>query len=321
MNGKRFVFGITGIVVTLLLVLEVLIWFWPLKKYMNEGYVYWQQQKEYTMTDHGKREILLLGDSRMKDDWNPLMFYPDTYNLALAGSSPIEMYYTLKRYLMHNPKPKAVIIGFAPIHYSNMEGYTGSALFFHWLENDELEETIDILSQMEYKDYTSESRKYLWRMPNIYMSSIVAVFRGKRKYDYEGIYAKLEKNAGHMYISGSMDGKNVIPEETKIKHFVPLKVETYYMSAMISLCRERGIKVFIEQLPMGEYGYKKIINSGYIAEYEMYMEQFKDGDQVIVNSIIPVFESKYFADGSHLNEEGSKIFTLQMREKYKNILE
>lgn len=322
MNGKRFVFGIMGIVVTLLLVLEALIWIWPLKKYMIEEYVWWQQQKEYTLANHGKQEIILLGDSRMKLGWNPAEFYPDTVNLALSGSSPIEMYYSLMRYVEHNQNPKAVIIGFAPIHYANMEGYTGRSLYFHWLENDELRETVAILLQEEHKDYTSEVRQYQWRMPNVYMRSIVDVIRGKKKhYDYDDIYSVLEKNAGYIPYSGSKAGQDVIPDETKNIRFIPLNVQTYYMNAILSICKERGVKVFIEQLPMGEYGHKLLTEYGYMTEYEKYMDGFKDGDRVMVNSKISVYPAEYFGDNSHLNAEGAKKFTQEMKDKYSDIFD
>ena len=94
MNSKRFVISIVLIIFSLIGIIYAALWILPEEKYMQGEYSAWKQQKEYSLQKHA-REVILLGDSRMKIDVNAVEL-DNTYNMALAGSSPIEAYYTLK---------------------------------------------------------------------------------------------------------------------------------------------------------------------------------------------------------------------------------
>ena len=99
MNSKKFTISIVTILFSLVGIIYATLWILPEKMYMQGEYSAWMQQKEYSSQYHEMSETLLLGDSRMKIDLNALELGDHVYNLSLSGSSPIDMYYTLKRYL------------------------------------------------------------------------------------------------------------------------------------------------------------------------------------------------------------------------------
>lgn len=321
MNSKRFVCGLVGIVFFLILVIYALTWFWPEECYMTGGeYGEWMQQRDYAKSSHGKQEIILLGDSRMKIDVDPMALDSSAYSLALSGGNPIDMYYTLKWYLQNNEKPKGVILGFAPTHFMHMENYTGRSLYFHYYSDAEVAEiNADVLTY-DQVDFRSEALKYKYRAPVIYLSGIVHSLKEKRQEENRKSYDSLSATKGAFVMNGSKaDDDPARPEEMRTRSFVPLRSLDYYFCQTILLCKEAGIPVAVEQFPMGAYGVAHLKESGYYEEYRNYMEAIRNTYDIPVVTDIPTYPNEFFADNSHLNKEGTKRFTQQLAVKYRGL--
>ena len=136
MNSKRFTISIVGIMFSLIGIIYAALWILPEERYMQGEYSAWMQQKEYSVQYHGQKEIILLGDSRMKIDLKALELGDNVYNLSLSGANPIDMYYTLKKYLDAGNTPQKVFIGFAPTHFLLYENYLKRGLFFHYYSKE-----------------------------------------------------------------------------------------------------------------------------------------------------------------------------------------
>ena len=65
---------------------------------------------------------------------------------------------------------------------------------------------------------------------------------------------------------------------------------------------------------MGEAGVEILKDTGYMDEYEKYMQSIRDRMDIPVELEIPAYEVKYFADDSHLNKEGQMVFTKEFRQ-------
>ena len=321
MNSKRFVFGLVGIVFGLICAIYALAWFWPEECYMTGGeYGAWMQQRDYAKSSHEAQEIILLGDSRMKIDVDPLSLDSSVYSLALSGCNPMDMYYTLRWYLQNNKKPKGVILGFAPTHFTHMENYTGRGLYFHYYSDAEVEEINANVLAYDRVDFRSEALKYKYRAPVIYLSGIVHSLKEKRQEENRKSYASLMATKGAFVLNGrKAEDDPVRPEEMRTRDFVPLKSLDYYFCQTIMLCKEAGIPIVVEQFPMGEFGVKHLKETGYYAEYHNYMENIRMTYDIPVVTDIPVYPNEFFADNSHLNKEGTQRFTQELVEKYRGI--
>jgi len=252
----------------------------------------------------------LLGDSRMKIDVNPQWLEQDAYSLALAGSTPIEAYYSLERYLAHNDNPSAVIIGFAPTHLMYMENYTNRGMYFHYYDSKTIDEINAEILHFGGKDYSTEALQHEYRLPIIYLSGILhSIGKGNVAINRQ-TYQETAALDGGMLIKGTIAAdKEVVPEETHDPGFKVLPVLDYYLGKTIELCKQKEIPVRIIQLPMSEYGVQRLRQSGYYGQYKSYMQDMGDKYGILVESEIPVYEHDEFADGSHLNEIGTRRFT------------
>lgn len=316
MNSKKFTISIVVIIFSLVGIIYAALWILPEEKYMQSEYSAWRQQKEYSSQHHKEHEIILLGDSRMKIDLNALELGDNVYNLSLSGSNPIDMYYTMKRYLDAGNTPQKVYIGFAPTHFIFYEDCLNKGLFFHYYDSNEIIELRQNMLQYDGKDYTRKIYQYEWRSPAVYLKPLVHSFKENRKTTNANTYQEMVTNKGSMTLEGvHPTDLPVKPEETKEPAFKPKKVLDFYMCQLILLCKDRNIPVSIIQLPMGKTGVEILTNTGYMDEYHTYMQSIRDRMNIPVELTIPVLKDEYFADDSHLNKKGQHIFTAEFKKK------
>ena len=315
MNSKRFVISIVLIIFSLIGIIYAALWILPEEKYMQGEYSAWKQQKEYSLQKHA-REAILLGDSRMKIDVNALEL-DNTYNMALAGSSPIEAYYTLKRYLNAGNIPEKVYIGFAPTHFTSYENYLDRGIFFHYYSDNEISEINFNILKYEGIDYSTEVQKYKWRSPAVYLTTLLHSFKEDRASINKNLCKEMEDCKGTLTLNGQKNnGKPVIPEEAKENNFRVQQVLDYYLRETILMCNNNNIPVHIIQLPMGEHGVELLKSTGYMQQYENYMQTLADDYGISVEIHIPVYPDELFADNSHLNKQGQQQYTRHIKNFY-----
>lgn len=315
MTDKKYVLSLVGCVLSLAIIIYILTLCLPQMYYMDEEYPYWQQQKDYVLRKGENQEIIFLGDSRTKYGVATGELGENVYNLALGGGSPIEMYYTLNNYLQHHPKPRAVMIAFAPLHYESMGSYVGRNLYFHYLPNDVVDEVNKVIKDKDGTDLRWESIPYKYRLPNIYMNAVMQRLLRPNTEVNTRLYKRVEADKGWTRIDRALD---LQPETNgRMETFAPLPSLTYYMDKILALCEEYCIPCYIEQLPVP--GAEQNTGNITAAAYKEYFKELQGRYHVHVNDNIPVYDGKYFLDGSHLNEKGAKRYTKELKEKYKEL--
>lgn len=318
MKAKTYVKSIVSCIFVAVLVIYGLINCLPENRYMDGEYPYWMEQKDHILKDGQKQEILLLGDSRTKMDLLAYELSDDTYNLALGGGTPIEMYYTLKNYLAHHPAPKTVFVAFGPMHYQEAESYLTRNVYFHYFDNDTIDAVNTVIKENGGKDFSNDSIPYKYRLPSAYLKPVVKSIIKPRTQENLDTYKNAREHRGEMFGRNKSMSKVRAPEMV-FASFVCADYLDYYMRSLIELCLENKIPIYIEQTPMGNPGYQELADKGYIDSYEQYMETLASMYSVSVNKKIPVYPASDFQDDSHLNEEGAKKFTKSFKERYTDI--
>ena len=320
MNERTYVKIIVGGIFSAVIVVYGLILFLPESRYMDGEYPYWMEQRSHVMSDNDKREILLLGDSRTKMDLLAYELSDDTYNLSLGGGTPIEMYYTVKNYINHHPNPKAIFIAFGPMHYQESECYLSRNEYFHYFDNDTIDDVNRVIRENGGKDFSNESFAYKNRLPSVYFKQVVKSILKPRTQENQIIYNKAKENKGQMF-GANKSVTEVMAPETKYDQFISASYLDYYMRKLIELCIEKDIPIYIEQAPMGNPGYKELVDKGYIDDYQKYMDELESSYNISINRNIPIYPENDFQDGSHLNEDGARKFTQKFKEKYISVFQ
>ncbi|MDD3413171.1 MAG: hypothetical protein PHY47_04150 [Lachnospiraceae bacterium] len=295
-------------------------YFFPMN-YMAIEYSMWAQQKEYSKSGNAAN-TLIIGDSRAKSGLMPTLLSEDTYNMAIGGTTSIEMYYALNRYLDHHTAPKNIMIIFAPYHFCDIDNW-GQTQYFNYLTTPELLEVYQNALKFDDKvvlagNPITDMISYKLRLPNKYLSAQYnALFFGRRN-DNLSKYQSVEKDLGYSAFGTDKgnDGENY---ETHHEIFdQSLLVESYYYK-LLQLCVDNDIRVFIEQSPVNQASYDLISNDFFDGYHEFLSEVSATYPSISINSEVIAYDNQYFGDNNHLNPDGAKIFTDSIKKKYPEI--
>ncbi len=288
--------------------------------YMDGEYPFWMQQKDYINSNSDKREIIFLGDSRMKAAIIPAELCDNAYNLAVGGATTVEMYYSLRRYLKKHPKPEKVIMGFGGFHYQWNDCYKARTHYFHFLSlKEEIESQytrykIENQKPIELKAEIIDSLKYNLLFPQKYSAACInsKFQRGELNHLF---YDSTSSEKGHMYF-GRAEESPELTVEAGLKNFkLDIWIELYFQK-IVALCNDNSIPLYIEQLPMNEASFEAISTSDWYNDFQACLIQMADRTGIPINTVIPCYPPDCFGDPSHLNEKGAMRFTAEIKEKY-----
>ena len=302
-----------------LLILSFVAYLMPLD-YMAVEYTMWQEESDFVRSSaEQSKRILILGDSRAKSSYLPEQFGPDTYNMAIGGSTSIEMYYALKNYLKNHIAPQSVIVTFAPYHFCSIDNWQ-QTLYYNYLTPFELAEVEAEAFKysdetIHYSGWLSDLVSFNLRLPNKYLDAMYqAKFTGNREANKEK-YATVREHQGYTEF-GTDAGNSDLNYETHHEEFdySPLVLSYYYR--LLDLCESNGIRVIIAQAPINEASSKVITDEFWNGYKEFLSEVQEKHPSFIIENEVPVYDNIYFGDNNHMNHAGADKFTQEFISKY-----
>lgn len=287
--------------------------------YMPIEYSMWREEKDYVESS-ANAKTLIIGDSRAKSGIQPLLLEDEnTYNMAIGGSTPIEMYYALEEYLSHNEAPERAIIIFAQYHLCDIDNW-GQTQTYNYLSGDELLEVyLTALKNNETKllgdHFFTDTLSYKLRFPNKYLSSIYNARFNGRYTENKNKYDSVRADRGYT-VFGEDEGNDGVSYETHHPEFDSSKTVLLYYDKLLNLCKDNGISVIIEQAPLNETSTAQV-SEDFLSGYEQFLQEIEQKyPEFTVVHEIPEYENMYFGDNNHLNKRGSAVFTQYIRDKY-----
>lgn len=149
-------------------------------------------------------------------------------------------------------------------------------------------------------------------------SVLKSIFKPREKIN-TAIYAQARAERGRLIKNDNSEEKYIITPESKDGAFKPLPSLIYYTEQILALCNAENIPVYIDQLPMGNPGYQRLIDSGYMADYHDYMQQPQTKYNVIVHYDISLYEAYFFQDEHHLNRKGAIRYSQELKKRYHDL--
>lgn len=295
-------------------------WIFPLN-YMAVEYSMWAEEKDY-VKNGAAAKTLILGDSRAKSGLMPTLLSEDTYNMAVGGTTSIEMYYALDNYLDHHNAPEDIVIIFAPYHFCDIDNWN-QTLYYNYLSPAELAEVYT--NAFRTKDpvvlsdtWFADTLAYKLRLPNKYLAAEYnAGFIGRRQENLTK-YNQVRKDLGYTAF-GTDPGNDGENYETHHEIFDQSALVKQYYFKLLNLCRENRIRVTIEQSPINQASYDVITEDFWTGYYGFLDETASRYPEFVINREVIAYDNKYFGDNNHLNPDGAKIFTQEMKQKYPEI--
>ena len=328
MSAKRFFFLLSWMLALVVVAVVLLALRYPAMAYYDGEYPAWMEQKEFVSSEGDpsqEAEILFLGDSVMKASVVPEVLGPQTENLALGGGTPVEMQYALSTYLLHHPAPRAVFVGFYPVHYAEMEQFEKRTLYFHYLPWREACRARLRMLRMDgvpwylWGSTVTEDASYLLRLPTKYWRTMeesgFARGDGNRR-----VYDEVHRARGHMLFGQEEDWTaHYAPYEGVRRPFRVAPSLDWYLRDMIRLCRSRGIAVYILRLPLEPLDARELSDSGYLAAFDAYLSRLSLEEGVPVAREQPVYEPAFFGDSMHPNARGAERYSREIFTHYHDV--
>ena len=309
--------------------------------YFTGEYPMWAQEKSFVLArgggadgadsadgdDYGKAgsgsyESLIIGDSRAKSGLIPkeLDHEGRTYNIAIGGATPIEMYYALRGYLETHESPKRAIIVFAPYHFCDIDNFD-QTLYYNYLSLGQIAELegkarIHAGSEsVDYKGWLTDVISYKLRLPSKYLAAIYDALPNGNGKDNRARYNNIEAEYGHT-LFGTEESNNGESYETHHETFDSSELVLYYFDRVLKVLEDNKTDVIIEQAPLNPYSSSHLYPEFTRGFYE-YMSLIEaEHPSFTVVKEIPEYEAEYFGDNNHLNGAGALKFTQEIREKY-----
>lgn len=292
--------------------------------YMDGEYAMYQQHEDYLCENTDYNRTIIIGDSRAKAAFIPEQLSEECYNLALGGTTPIEGYYSLKEYLEHHPAPEYVVMAYAPIHYTDVDALWTRNIYFHIMNDEDAMELFRIAKDCEdhenilIDNYRLEYAMYRLYMPNKYCTALKNARFINRHGTNVNKYQEVESAQGHSYF-GLANGSSGVNAETKVDDFISSDVVTLYVQKTFDLCKDQGITVILEQLPMNETS-RRILTNDFKAHYREYMlELAVENPQVQLFGDFYMYPNDFFGDADHLNPLGANEYSLFMKQRYPEV--
>lgn len=287
-------------------------------------YATYAQQRDYISKNHDYNRVIFAGDSLAKAAYYPQKLSEDSYNLALSGISPIEMYYNLKAYFKNNELPKYIFISFSPYHLLICDRLWERSIYFHYYSDDIVNDVFEEASNYEDTEdvliRNKEWELFQYKVYSFakYSKAVIGSVLDDRFEQNNKIYDTVSEHRGQKF-NGTLPYSDDISTEADFREFNAKDILDGYLRKIIDLCIQNNIEVIIEMPPMNDASYYACTEVYLQGVLDYLAEIQKDYPDITVNTNREHWDNSYFGDSMHLNERGVERYTDYLLEKYNNI--
>ncbi|MBQ7165590.1 MAG: hypothetical protein IJR93_01410 [Treponema sp.] len=325
-----------------LLALKLYIWKYPMR-WSNSPEWIWT--KDFVRKGHSEYyKTIIIGDSTTNASFIPEIIGEDVLDLARGSNCPSNMYYVLKQYLSHNKAPEKIYLAFYSWHFYHIGGFTTGVMTGYFTPEDEAEYLRNIMRFNDTPEYAPDAKSEYQGYRNYLRYRLVNFTTYWPYLKNSGFSNRLDKNKETFDTVTSHRGTHTTrvvthwePSAKTVsdavfgqtenhsgnhnwRHFTVSPLQDFYYRKILDLCKERGIFIRIQVLPIPLENY----GPGYWDEFRAYHEEALAGYDSWTLDTSPELASATtggypigdFADDHHFNNHGSLKFSRMIRERY-----
>jgi len=274
--------------------------------------------KEIDISDSAIK-YLFLGESRVNAgiDFNRIN---NSWSMAYEGSTTIETYFILKKYLENYPKPDSIFLSISPRFLCEIYCFWDNAVRNEFIDYKDFNEISyaskklndTILGNFYDIKFLLYQLKFIeYYQLDIYKSRICFA-----KNSNVQMINWMQNNKGQRFHPNLLNFSSDLNYETKYQNFAPSLLLDFYFNKIFELCRINNISLIFFAMPMNISSFK-ILNSNFKKQYSSYIQKYSlKYSEFSISDSLYFFTDSCFGDNSHLNEMGKQMFTNQLIEKY-----
>ncbi len=289
-------------------------------RFQEPSYAQFEHAKELTRERVAERApIIALGDSRVKAAILPRELGPGAVSLSFAGGSPIELFYTLERYLATHPAPERAVVGFAPVHFHGQFLFWDRTIKFGYLDDAQVDEvlaTADALGDDSLGGpWLSRVERAMHRVRalHLYLPELRAAALRSRAPLNDEVLARAREGRGHLFF-GTAERAGGTGYEAAHANFDGAPIYERYLRRLLDRLLEVGVEVRYQAMPINRATHAAI-SPAYRRGYERMLGRVAaDYPGVRFDYLLPVLPDDCFGDDDHVNARGAAIVTAAMRD-------
>ncbi len=311
--ARRIILRIISILLPVYLIWWCFIEFFPMQ-YASQTAVRWYYLKErLEPANLPQTDNLLLGDSRLNAGVK-VCDLPQSYSFASGGSTSIEMYYVLKKYIDAGGKPKRVFISISPRFFTEkfiFWHYAARSGFINFSDISEIGSAARNFPNDSLFSFMPEAKYLLYRLnyPGYYQYDVRKIYTLDRHKRNMQLLDIMKNSCGNRPHTGLKDSCNELNYETRFKIFEPSQILNYYFIKILELCKENKFETIFLCCPMNESSFNALSNNfknSYKAYFDNIQMQYPEFE---LSNTIYSYPDSLFGDASHLNEKGQAKYT------------
>jgi len=299
---------------------------WGLSLYLATNQMhYWNPEmaclswnKSITQNHQDKYyKTIVIGDSASNSAYMPEVISDDMLNLSVLGISTVEGYYILNEYLQNNDAPEDVFLSFSDTHFTYMSLFWDEIMAGHRFSASD---SLDIINNAGYEvtentgvvgayaDYVAYS--LYW--PSKFMTQLTNSMGEDRYVQNQEAINRANLHGGRYAYIGNQEFITV--QNKPYEWFGVEPVYDDYMNRTIQLCADNNINVHIVKIPVPE---NAVMTDYYISQVDEYYNGLAEKyDNVTYNWDNKTYTCRYFADETHLNNDGAYVFSMYIKESF-----
>lgn len=290
--------------------------------YMTVEYVMWDEEFENSEKPFIDASTLIIGDSRAKSSVLPALLHEDTYNIAIGGATPIEMYFAVENYIEHNGAPENAVVVFAPYHFCDIDNWD-QTLYFNFLSVDEIAEIY--IRGLRTGDPVVASKGRIpdmlscrLRLPSKYLAQMYeSKFVGRKGENLEK-FNSIRDDLGYCEF-GNADGDDGETYEVRHETFDYSPLVVYYYERLLDMLEANNVNVIIAQPPINQAS-ADALHQEFADGLSAYMKDVasRHPDMEVMTEIC-VYPNELFGDSIHVNRKGAGVYTEELKEYMESI--
>jgi len=297
---KHFIF-MTSMLILLLVFFYSIFAFNFKMIYMDREYPMWLIVKN-NINKKLKRthDLLAIGDSKLVAGFMPNLSEKDVINLSVSGGTPIEGYYTLKKYLANHPvPPHKILLSYAPFHLEGIEAYWQRTVKFSFLNDADYREIRDIAISINDSKTLGYEHSYLdYKYPQIYFMNVLNGIIHMRWRKNNEVYKEFTHSKGH-YFFGRKPSSSELNADINKENFKPNKLIDLYLKNLLTLANNNNITIYWYTMPINKSSFDQTTKN-FIDQFDNYIGKLSKEYNIIQLNNLNYMADENFGDYNHL---------------------
>lgn len=316
---SHFVAPLVASAVAMAVVLMVVVRRFPMQLF-EESYAMYRYAREVTTTPGPRAPVLLVGDSRLKAAVIAEKLDPEALSLTLPGGSPIELYFTVDRYLQTHPTPERVLLGFSAVHFFGSMIFWERTVKFDYLDAAQFDEVFATAARLGDATFGSsfEARSTFlmehWNAPHIYFPDLRAALFHPHGRANARMLGDLFRRHGHT-LFGTDPTSHGMSYETTHPRFVPAPTFDHYFRRLLDRMVALHVPIAYAAMPLNAVS-RDHLTPAFVGDYEKYFAEIRATyPSIAFETDWPIYPDDHFGDPNHLNAKGAERMTREVADR------